>query len=165
MVRNHQHLKPKLARRAVYDVNQFGHQLRPQPAILLVEYQKLTVLIRIESGQREHSQTDAEHILYRPALPSEDIFSVAVALDGKIDRCRAAFEVRIGFEFDWLPQHFLNRACQICLKDTQHFFEQRFTERFESGGCAVGNFQKRLEVQNFRVRLFETFLAGLQLPS
>jgi len=98
VVADHEYLKSQGMSGIVDNLDQLRHQVGPQPTILLVQNQKPPMLGLVQGSQGKHPQANAENVGHRTALPAKHILAVVAALDPKIDRRRAAFELGVRAE-------------------------------------------------------------------
>src|SRR5262245_28872275 len=107
MMADHQHLESQCLSRFVNDLDKPGNQVRPKPAVLLVEHEKTSMPCLVESRQGKHSQSNADDVGNGTTLPPVDILFIAVSFNAEFHRRGAAFEIRRGLELQRLLKYFL----------------------------------------------------------
>jgi len=148
VVADQDHLNFESPRRAPHDSHQIRHEVRTQPAVLLVQHEKRPVLLRRQRCQREQAQTDGKYVCDRAALPFHDVLVMPVPLDVKLDAGRPVFEGLVSPQPDRLIENFLQRLSQVFLKLTDELIEELLAEVLQclfdlrrEGECRPDSFQ------------------------
>ena len=85
MVADHQGLESQGLAGLVDDLNQLGHEVRTNPAILLIEDQETLVPLFVQGRQCKHPQSYGKDIGHRTALTLHDVFGFAIPFNPKLD--------------------------------------------------------------------------------